>query len=196
MKKPYFPLFISLEGRDVLVIGGGNVATRKVEKILPFGCRITIVAPEITHHLKELATRYPDAIHWKKTMIDSEDTLIDALTEKKWVFIIAATGNPTLNANIHRQCRKYGLLCNSVDDPEHCDFLFPALITRGPISIGISTAGTLPALSAILRQLIEDYLAGFHLEKALTIGGEYRGKTTLEELIELIKRALVADDGH
>ncbi|ADC90184.1 siroheme synthase [Thermocrinis albus DSM 14484] len=143
---PYFPAFVSLEGRKVLVVGGGNVATRKVEKLLPFGPSITVVAPRISRELLSLAKE--GKIRWMKRSFMSSDI-------KGAHMVIVAVDDERLQKKIFRMCERRKILCNCVDSPHLCNFLFPALILRGHLVVGVSTSGRVPALSSAIREFLE-----------------------------------------
>ncbi|MCS6958046.1 MAG: bifunctional precorrin-2 dehydrogenase/sirohydrochlorin ferrochelatase [Aquificaceae bacterium] len=146
---PYFPLFVELKDRRVVVVGGGSVASRKVEKLLPFGPLIKVVAPKVTDYIQRLAEEGRlELIKRKFRMGDLKDAHM----------VIVAVDNIRLQERIYKHCIKRGIHCNAVDSPKLCTFLFPSLIVKGELVIGISTSGKAPALSAGLRQYIESRL--------------------------------------
>ena len=146
---PYFPMFVNLEGKRVVVVGGGKVASRKVEKLLPFEPRIRVIAPKITHYIHSLAKE--GKIELLKRRVRLKD-LRDAF------MVIVAVDDLRLQKKIYGFCVKMGIHCNAVDSPDFCTFLFPALVVRGNLVIGVSTSGKAPALSAGIRELIEKEL--------------------------------------
>lgn len=146
---PLFPAFVSLKDKEILVVGGGKVATRKVEKLLPFGGKITVVAPKVEKRLKELAKK--GRIKIKKRKFLTGDL------RNKFLVVVAAD-DIDLQRRIFKLCQKRGILCNSVDSPEYCNFIFPSLVVRGDLVIGITTEGKAPALSKEVRKLIEQTL--------------------------------------
>ena len=135
----YFPFFIEIEDKRGLVIGGGKVAARKIEKLLPFHPRLTVIAPVILNELKENS-----AISCLERDFTEEDV-------EGNLFVIAASDNKALNARVSALCRERGILVNVVDDKEACGFLFPALVREGKLTIGISTEGASPQTAANLR---------------------------------------------
>ncbi len=145
----YFPMFVNLEGKRVVVVGGGKVASRKVEKLLPFEPRIRVIAPKITHYIHSLAKE--GKIELLKRRVRLKD-LRDAF------MVIVAVDDLRLQKKIYGFCVKMGIHCNAVDTPDFCTFLFPALVVRGNLVIGVSTSGKVPALSAGIRELIEKEL--------------------------------------
>lgn len=142
----YFPFFVEMKGMRGLIAGGGTVALRKAEKLLPYGPVLTVTAPEICPELQampELRLRFEAA---KPEMADDYD------------FVIAATDDPSLNHALSARCAERRIPVNVVDDRDYCSFLFPALIREGPLSVGISTAGASPAAAVWLRRQVEALL--------------------------------------
>lgn len=142
----YFPFFVQLSGQPGLIIGGGAVALRKVQKLLPYGPRLTVVAP---HFVPELASI--PALTLRQRAFSQED-LTDML------FVIAATGDPALNHEISALCQAKNIPVNVVDDKDACSFLFPALVRQGSLSVGISTGGASPTAAIWLKQQINALL--------------------------------------
>lgn len=138
----YFPFFMELSGTPGLIAGGGTVALRKIEKLLPYGPRLTVCAPEILPEIRQI----PGLELLEQPF--SEDLLESA------AFAIAATGDRTLNHRISELCRTLRIPVNVVDDREACSFVFPALVKRGDLSIGISTGGTSPSAAIYVKKLI------------------------------------------
>lgn len=138
----YFPFFMELSGREGLIVGGGSVAARKAEKLLPYGPRLTVAAPEL---LPELAA-IPELTLLRRPF--GPDLLEGKL------FVIAATDDPELNRRVAEACRQRRIPVNTVDDREACTFLFPALIKRGDLSVGISTGGASPSAAVYLKERI------------------------------------------
>ena len=145
--KPYFPLFIPLAGKGVLIAGGGTVALRKAEKLVPYGPALRVVAPEILPALEQLAA-------------SERRTFRPADLDGGWALVIAATDDPACNREIAALCRARGVPVNAVDDPAGCTFFFPALAQRGSLSVGVCTAGRSPALAACVRARVEALLPG------------------------------------
>ena len=143
----WFPFFIQLEGTRGLLVGGGRVALRKAEKLLPFGAQLTVVAPCICPPLAAL----PGLTLCRRAFADSD---LSPAPD----FVIAATGDRALDRRIAALCRARRILVNVVDYPAACGFYFPALVQRGRLCIGISTGGASPTAAAWLRQKIEALL--------------------------------------
>lgn len=141
----YFPFFVDIEGKNCLVVGGGRVARHKLEKLLPYGARLTVVAPGIAPGLARYAR-------------ENDICVIDRAFEPGDLtgagFVIAASDDREVNAEIGRLCREKGIPVNVVDDREACSFIFPSLVKTGRLSIGISTEGASPEAAASLRSQI------------------------------------------
>lgn len=142
----FFPFFIDIADRKILIAGGGNVALRKAQKLLQYGADITVTAPEICAELERL-----DGV----TLIRRGFTDSDA----DGVFaVIAATDDRALNSHIYELCTRRNILVNTVDDPENCGFYFPALVRKNNVTVGISTGGTSPVFARYLREKTEALL--------------------------------------
>lgn len=135
----YFPFFVDLEGREGLIIGGGTVAARKVRKLLPYGPHLTVAAPEILPEIEEAPGVALLRQAFGPAMLDGK------------FFAVAATDDPAVNHAAAALCRERGILVNVADDPDHCTFLFPALVKRGNLSIGVSTAGASPSAAVWMK---------------------------------------------
>ncbi len=142
-------MFVNLENKKVLIVGAGNVAFRKIEKLLPFKPEITIVAKEISKDVKEIADKYGLKIHERAFRFEDLKS-ID--------IVIVAVDDLQLQKDIFEKCRELKIPVNSVDSPQYCDFIFPAYVKKGDLVIGVTTSGKLPGLSAKIREIIEKAL--------------------------------------
>jgi len=141
-----FPIFVKLDGRRCLVVGAGTVAEAKIESLLATAASIHVVAPKATAKVREWSRE--GRIEWNAREYVPEDL--------SGVFlVIAATGSPALHDKICAKARRSGVLCNAVDEPQRCDFYFPAVVRRGELQIAISTGGLSPALAQRLRKELE-----------------------------------------
>ncbi|MEZ7517309.1 siroheme synthase CysG [Psychrobacter sp. NPDC078370] len=161
-----FPLFFKLEDRKVLIVGGGEVALRKADLLSRAGACITILAPDISHELQALLT-------------DSKHEFIYENYNKTYMsgarVIIAATDDETLNHQIHADATELNIPVNVVDTPHLCDFIFPAIIDRNPIVIGISSNGKAPVLARLLRARLETLIPQGY-GKLAKLAGEFRSE--------------------
>lgn len=144
----YFPFYMDISNQKGLIVGGGRIALHKIKKLLPFHPNLLVVAPEISPEIYELEIQ-TQRIRCQRRSFRKEDAE-DAF------FVIAATDEPKINATVSAVCKKKGIPVNAVDDKKHCSFLFPALVQRGKLTIGISTEGASPAVAALLRKQIDD----------------------------------------
>lgn len=185
---PLFPIFVEIEGKNVLVVGGGTVAQRKIEKLIPFKPKIEVVAKSINEDIKRLTKDYKDIILNERTFDFSD-------LENRDV-VIVAVDDLALQKEIYEECVKRKIPVNSVDSPDYCSFIFPALVVKGDLVIGISTSGTVPGLSAKVRKHIEKCLPE-NMEEILkelkyireTLPkGEERQRVVLQKVEELFEK--------
>ena len=141
-----FPLFVELDGRPCVVIGGGAVAERKVDALLGVRAAVTVVSPTLTAGLARLAGR--DCIAHVAREYAPGDLAGAALA-------FAATDDGAVNGAVAGEGRRRGVWVNAADDPAHCDAILPAVVRRGPITVAISTGGASPALARATRERIE-----------------------------------------
>ncbi len=142
----YYPAFLDLEGRRCVVIGGGEVAERKVGALLSAGARVTVVSPEATVEIARLAQH--EEVVWHRRGYEAGD-LTDA-----WL-AIAATDDGSVNRAIGRDAEERRVLLNVVDQPALCNFIAPSVVQRGDLTIAVSTAGKSPAMARKVRHEIE-----------------------------------------
>ncbi len=142
----YLPIFLQLKDRPCLVVGGGDVARRKVERLLRTGAIVTVVAPELETWL---ATQKAEG------SINHISADFDPDQLEGMVLVIAATDDNAVNRQVATAAEHYGLLVNVVDNPELCSFIMPSVIERDPVQIAISTGGASPVLARLLRARLE-----------------------------------------
>ncbi|MGP5101419.1 uroporphyrinogen-III C-methyltransferase [Psychrobacter celer] len=161
-----FPLFFKLENRKVLIVGGGDVALRKADLLSRAGAAITILAPDISTEIQALLS-------------DDKHELIYKNYNKSYMtgarVIIAATDDETLNHQIHADATALNIPVNVVDTPHLCDFIFPAIVDRNPIIIGISSNGKAPVLARLLRARLETLIPQGY-GKLAKLAGEFRSE--------------------
>ncbi|EKM3680843.1 siroheme synthase [Vibrio alginolyticus] len=146
----YFPLFLDLINKPVLVVGGGEVASRKVEALLKAGADVTIVSPTLVDFLSKLASEHQ--LRWVQRFYSSD------IVTKSFVQVWATTDNPELNHQVYKDAKELGILVNVVDDKPYCDFITPSMINRGRIQIAISSGGASPVLIRNIREKLESIL--------------------------------------
>ncbi|GHU51196.1 hypothetical protein FACS1894200_11170 [Spirochaetia bacterium] len=146
---PHFPLFIDLAGKRCVVIGGGTIAQRRVEHLLPFGAVLTVIAPEISAALQSLSREQ------SFTLVKREYAGRSDLSGS--YLVLAASNNHALNKQVVLDAQSLGLFANAADAAELCSFFFPAIVQRGEIVAGISTSGLNPTLARRLRQQLDAF---------------------------------------
>lgn len=143
----YYPIFLDIRNKACVVIGGGDVAERKVVSLISAGARVTVVSPEFTVNLVRMGE-------------DGKILLIRRLYQEgdlKGAFLAyAATDEEDINKRVYMEGAKKGILLNVVDEPEMCDFIVPSVVKRGALSIAISTGGASPAFAKRLRMEMEE----------------------------------------
>jgi precorrin-2 dehydrogenase/sirohydrochlorin ferrochelatase len=157
----FYPAFIDLENRPVLVVGGGAVAERKVETLLETGAVVTVVSPEITKQLQDYAHSKRITIR-QRTFIPSD---IDGVS-----LVISATDDPATQSEVASIAASKNILVNTVDKPELCSFIVPAILRRGDITVAISTSGKSPSLAAELRTRLDRVLTEEFARTATVLG--------------------------
>lgn len=129
----YFPLFINIKEKEILVFGGGTIATRRIKAMLPYGAIIRVIAPEISEELQRLAEQNENLrLEYRKYKLSEL---------QKPDFVLAATSDERVNQTIFRECRHKGILVNVASNRELCDFYFPGVVQQGDITIGITANG-------------------------------------------------------
>jgi precorrin-2 dehydrogenase / sirohydrochlorin ferrochelatase len=153
----YIPIFLDVTGRECVVVGGGEVAARKVEALLEAGAHVTVVSPRLSPQLESMAAR---------GLVTHIARDYEGGDIRGCVLAYAATDDPKLHRELVAEARALGIPVNVVDVPELCTFISPAVVNRGELQIAISTGGASPAFAARLRRAFEDQ---FGTEYALTL---------------------------
>jgi precorrin-2 dehydrogenase/sirohydrochlorin ferrochelatase len=144
--KTYPINMIGLEQRRSVVVGGGNVAARKVAGLIEAGAHVTVISPALAPELETLAEA------GRIIFIDRPYRRGDLAGA---FLVIAATDDPAANQAVWREAEQRGCLVNVVDDPAHSNFILPAVVRRGDVSVAVSTGGASPALARRLRERLE-----------------------------------------
>ncbi len=146
---PLLPVFMKMQGRPCLLVGGGRIALEKIRVLLDCGALIRAVAPEALDEVKRLAQDGKITLHEKEySKLDLQGVSV----------VIAATDNSELNHRVYSEAIAHGQFVNVVDDPEYCDFYFGSIVRRGALQVAISTTGESPAFAQQLKQEIDDAL--------------------------------------
>ncbi|MFC2007606.1 bifunctional precorrin-2 dehydrogenase/sirohydrochlorin ferrochelatase [Chloroflexota bacterium] len=149
----YYPIFLNISGRRCVVVGGGQVALRKVKALLEHGANVDIISPALCPELTELSRSGKiQVLHREYREGDLKDALVT----------IAATDNSDVNLKLAEDGRKHTTLVNVVDDANNSDFIAPSYLRCGDVTIAISTGGRSPALARKIRTRLEkDFDAEF-----------------------------------
>ena len=142
----FYPVFLNLEGRRCVVIGGGQVAEGKVLKLIDSGAKIVVISPDATQAIRAAAQRGDIEFNLRKYQAgDLQGAFL----------VIAATNDRIVNQAIFEEAEGLGVLLNAVDDPPRCSFIAPSIVERGPVTLAISTGGASPALARKLRETLD-----------------------------------------
>jgi precorrin-2 dehydrogenase/sirohydrochlorin ferrochelatase len=174
----YYPILLNIQDKKCLVVGGGNVAWRKVCSLKDAGARVTVVSPEFCPEME------------KETGIERiqqkyEEGFLDGV-----LVVVASTDDEEVNKKVYYDAVKRGILVNVVDRPEFCSFIVPATIMRGDLSISISTGGASPALARNIRESLEKQFGDEYGEFAKLLS-ETRRKVLSEISDESIRRDIL-----
>jgi len=146
----YYPIFLDVQGKPVLLVGGGHVADEKLGKLVDHGADVTIVAPELIAPVR----RYVDEgrAKWEQRPFQAGDT-------EGYFLVMVATDNGAVNRTVADEARSRSILVNAADDAANCDFILPSLVRRGELAIASSTGGSSPALARWFRERMEEFLS-------------------------------------
>lgn len=164
MTHAYMPVSLTMKGRRCLVVGGGNVALRKVETLMDYDTDITVVAPELHDKLEYHAT---------SGKIKLEQREYRSPEAAAFAVVISASDDAELNKRVYDDARGSGALVNVVDDPPHCDFIFPAVSRRDCLTVSVSTDGRAPFMSGHLRLVLENIFPD-HWNQLMKIAADFR----------------------
>ncbi|CAM3594840.1 siroheme synthase [Parendozoicomonas haliclonae] len=161
----YLPLFLDVKNQRCLVVGGGDVALRKIRLLHSAGARLRVVAPEIR---KEVYAFLSGSHHELKERAFHPDDLGGV------ALVIASTDNHAVNQQVAERAKQQGVFVNVIDAPEAGNAIVPAIIDRSPVMVAVSTSGTTPVLARLLREQLESVLPN-GLGQLAALAGEYRG---------------------
>jgi siroheme synthase-like protein len=160
----YYPIYVNLEGQPCVVVGGGRIAEGKVEGLLAGGAKVTVISPDLTMPL------YKHVIEHRIDYIKREYQPGDL---SGYFIVICATDRNEINHQVWEEACANKQLVNVVDDTPRCNFIAPAILRKGDLTIAISTAGKAPALAVRLKERLQEEL-GPEYAKFLEIGGQLR----------------------
>jgi precorrin-2 dehydrogenase / sirohydrochlorin ferrochelatase len=160
----YYPVFLEMKDRRCVVIGGGAVGERKVEGLVAVGANVTVISPAITNRLRDLVTQ--GAIRHVAREYRTGD-------RAGYDLVFVATDNSEINAAVANEARSLRIWVNSADDPDHCDFILPAVIRRGDLAVAVSTGGASPAVNRAIREELDEYFTADY-GRFVQIAGEVR----------------------
>ena len=167
----FFPILLNLQKFPCLVVGGGEVALRKVKSLLLFNAKITVISPKICKPLKELEIK-------NKINIILKSYSKERIKNHKIVF--CATDNHLLNEQVHKDCKKEGIPLNVADNPSLCDFILPANVKRGTLTISFSSQGTAPFMVRELKKKSELTFSPAYND-IMELAGDFRKKLLNDE---------------
>jgi len=155
----FFPMFMDMSELKVLVVGGGFIATEKLEKLVDFTKEITVITAEVSSEAKEIIDEYGLTLH--KRLYERGDI-------EGFDIVIVATDTVTLHKSIYEESRGSRILVNSVDNTDYCDFIFPSYVKKDDLTIAFSTGGASPAFAKYIRRHFEKIIpesVGVFLQK-------------------------------
>ncbi len=178
----YFPAFLKLDDKKILIVGGGNVAYEKLEHLLDFTKDIHVIATEYSVAMKRRIEK--ENLEYKQRAYEEGDI-------KDFTMVIVAVDTIALQAEIFQESKKYNCLCNAVDSVDYCDFIFPSYVKKDDLTIAISTSGTSPAMAKHLRRylqkMIPDGISEFLQEMKALRKSLPKGKERMRMLDEKAK---------
>lgn len=190
----YYPVFLNIRGRRCVVVGGGQVALRKVRTLLEHGANIEVISPELCSGLNKLAENGEISVLRKHYQTgDLQGALL----------AIAATDNNDVNLEVVKEARNRGVLVNVVDSANNSDFVLPSYLNRGDVTIAVSTSGRSPSLARKIRARLEKEFGNEYASLAVLInevrteikrqgikvdGDDWQEALDLDLMIDLLKK--------
>src|SRR5437867_6983889 len=162
----FYPVFLDIAGKPVVVIGGGNIAHQKIGNLIKAGAIITVVSPDLNDEMSALAAE--GRFHHIQRDYQPGDL-------EGYFIAFAATDDRSINATVAAEGKQRRVMVNAVDDTPNCDFIMPGIAQRGDITVAISTAGASPAMARKLREEIEAHLTDDHVQM-LNLAAEVRSE--------------------
>lgn len=181
MTAQQYPVCVTVEGRPCLVVGGGAVAARKVGELCRCGASVTVISPEVSTAIDQLASEWGVAVE-RRPFVEAD--------VEGFFLVVAATDDEAVNRAVARSAEEHRALLNVVDQPELCQFTAPAVLRRGPLTIAVSTGGASPALAGRVRDEIASAL-GQEWAAAVEAMGAFRERVIRETADDLEHRRRV-----
>jgi len=146
-----YPIMVNMSDKPAVIIGGGEVAARKVSDLLEAGAFVKVVSPDFNDEIQNAQKIYTDKLVLLKRKYEKNDL------EGAYI-VFSATNDSIVNTEVFREAEERGILINAVDDPPNCSFYVPSFVRRGDLLFALSTAGASPAMAARLRREIEKHI--------------------------------------
>jgi precorrin-2 dehydrogenase/sirohydrochlorin ferrochelatase len=162
----YFPIYLDMQQRPCLVVGGGNVAERKIAALLEVGAKVTVVSPHVTENIARWS---------RQGLIELQARRYRAGDTVGFRIVFAATDDEAMSDVVSRECRNSGAWINAADDPDRCDFILPSVLRRGDLTVAVSTGGQSPALARTIREELEYYFTAEY-ESLVKLAAEVRAE--------------------
>ncbi len=143
----YFPAFLKLDNKKILIVGGGYIAYEKLDHLLDFTYDIKVIAPEFSTEMQNRIDQ--EGLLFEKRKYETGDI-------NDFAVVIVAVDDIPLKAEIFKESKSYNCLCNAVDSVDYCDFIFPSYIKKDDLTIAVSTSGASPAMAKHIRRFLEE----------------------------------------
>lgn len=164
-----FPLMVEIEGKTVIVIGGGKVALHKIKVLLPFGVNIRVISEDFCDSLQAFSKENNDRITLIRKSFEESD-ILHADDSDEVCFIVAATDDEKLQSSVSALCREKRIPVNVVDIKEKSTFYFPAITKKDDLVVAVSTGGNSPAAAGYIKERIADTLPDYYGGLVETLG--------------------------
>jgi precorrin-2 dehydrogenase / sirohydrochlorin ferrochelatase len=158
---PLFPIFVKLADKYCLVVGGTTLLESKIEGLLGSGARVRVVANDVSEGIQRLAAE--GKLWWERRSFEVSD--LDDID-----LVVAADPDQRTNELVFAEAEVRRVLCNVVDQPEHCNFFYPAVVRRGHLQIAISTGGLAPSLASRIRKELEQQFGPEYVDWVNALG--------------------------
>ncbi|CAG7856118.1 partial uroporphyrin-III C-methyltransferase / precorrin-2 dehydrogenase / sirohydrochlorin ferrochelatase, partial [biofilm metagenome] len=176
----YFPLFFNIKDQDCLIVGGGEIAARKIDLLARAGAKITVIAKAFTPTVIAMHSSFGLILK------EQEFSFNDDLSHFK--LIVSATDDQAINESVAKRARQLGIPVNVVDNPDLSSFIFPAIVDRSPLIIAVSSGGAAPVLARLLRAKIESVIPPAYGKLAI-LAQQFRARVK-ERLDSVVQRRI------